>query len=130
MVRNMLPTVVVADPDMFYQDRIVFTLQESFHCIRTNSLRETYQAILNERPSVVILELNQPNGVGLNLIEHLHADPTMKDILIACVTQRATIWDKLWALRAGVDDYIVKPLTETFYGQILLLKRAGLMARA
>ena len=54
----------------------------------------------------------------------------MKDILIACVTQRATIWDKLWAFRAGADDYIVKPLTETFYGQILLLKRAGLMARA
>ena len=77
MVRNMLPTVVVADPDMFYQDRIVFTLQESFHCIRTNSLRETYQAILNERPSVVILELNQPDGDGLNLIEHLHADPTL-----------------------------------------------------
>jgi DNA-binding response OmpR family regulator len=129
MVRNFLPTVVVADPDMFYQDRMVHLLQESFRCIRTNSLRETYRAILNERPSIVILELNQPDGDGLNLIAHLRTDPTLKDILIACVTQRSNTWDKVLAWRAGADDYIAKPLTRTFQGQMLLLKRAGLMAR-
>jgi len=35
----------------------------------------------------------------------------------------------VFAWRAGADDYIVKPLTRTFRGQMLLLKRAGLMAR-
>src|SRR5581483_7367772 len=129
-MRSVLPTVVVADPDMFYQDRIVFALQQSFRCIRTNSLRQTYHAILHERPTVVTLELDQPDGDGLDLIEHLQADPALRGILIACVTQRSNIWDKLWAFRAGADDYIVKPLPQTFYGQILLLKRAGHMARA
>jgi DNA-binding response OmpR family regulator len=114
---------------MFYQDRIVHLLQESFRCIRTNSLREAYRAILNERPSIVILELNQPDGDGLDLIAHLRTDPTLKGILIACVTQRSNTWDKVFAWRAGADDYIVKPLTRTFHGQMLLLKRAGLMAR-
>ncbi|SRR5581483_8375450 len=128
-MRSVLPTVVVADPDLFYQDRIVFALQQSFRCIRTNSLRETYQVILNERPSLVTLELNQPDGDGLYLIQHLQADPALRHILVACVTQRATVWDKLWAFRAGADDYIVKPLSKSFYGQILLLKRAGHMAR-
>jgi DNA-binding response OmpR family regulator len=129
MVRTVLPTVVVADPDRLYQQRIACALQLSFRCIITRSLRETYQAILKEYPTLIILELNQPDGDGLNLIRYLHNDPVLKNILIACVTQRATIWDKVWAFRAGADDYIVKPLSETFYGQILLLKRAGLMAR-
>lgn len=130
MVRNFLPTVVIADPDMFYQHRIAYTLQPSFRCIITGSLRDTYRAILYERPTLLVLELNQPDGDGLELIRHLHTDPYLRNILIACVTRRSTVWDKLWAFRAGADDYIVKPLSPTFYGQMLMLQRAGLMARA
>jgi DNA-binding response OmpR family regulator len=129
MVRNFLPTVVVADPDRLYQQHIAFALQQSFRCIVTGSLRETYQAIWYERPALLTLELSQPDGDGLHFIRYLHADPTLKNTLIACVTQRATILDKLYAFRAGADDYIVKPLSKTFCGQILLLNRAGLMAR-
>jgi DNA-binding response OmpR family regulator len=133
MVRNalptVLPTVVVADPDTVYQDHIIFTLRKSFRCIRARSLREAYQAILYEHPSLLILELNQPDGNGISLIEYLQTEPTLRDILIACVTQRATIGDKLRAFRAGADEYIIKPLTESFYGQILLLQREGHMAR-
>ncbi|HEY7346921.1 MAG TPA: response regulator [Ktedonobacterales bacterium] len=129
MFRNFLPTVVVADPDMFYQQRIAISLQQGFRCILTGSLRETYWAILCERPALVILELNQPDGDGIALIQHLQADPALKGILIACVTQRATIRDKVRAFRAGADDYIVKPLSSSFFGQMLLLRRAGHMAR-
>ncbi len=130
MVRRFLPTVVVADPDMFYQHRIALALQQGFRCIITRSLRETYQAILNEHPALVILELDQPDGDGLDLIRHLHSDPILRNILVACVTQRRTVWDKLWAFRAGADDYIVKPIAPTFFGQMLMLYRGGLMARA
>lgn len=130
MVRNFFPTVVVADPDVLYQHRIVFLLQQGFRCITTSSLREAYQAILLERPALVILELNQPDGDGISLIRHLQADPALKGILIACVTQRSTMRDKVLAFRAGADDYIVKPLASTFFGQMLLLRRAGHMARA
>jgi len=130
MVRDFLPTVVVADPDVLYQHRIVFLLQQGFRCITTNSLRETYLAILHERPALVILELNQPDGDGISLIRHLQAEPALRGILIACVTQRSTMRDKVLAFRAGADDYIVKPLAATFFGQMLLLRRAGHMARA
>ncbi len=128
--KTFLPTVVVADPDRFYQYGIAGALQQSFRCITTNSLRETYQAILYTRPSLLILELDQPDGDGIALIRHLQATPALKDILIACVTRRATMRDKLHAFRAGADDYIVKPLSNSFYGQMLLLRRAGHMARA
>ncbi len=135
MIRNStsrpLPTVVVADPDPQYQRYIISLLQEEFRCIPTNSLQETYQVLQRERPTLLILEPNQPDGDGITLIQRLQADPNLQGVLTACVTQRASIMDKVRAFRAGTDDYVVKPLVPaTFPGQMLLLCRAGHMARS
>ncbi len=131
MFRSALPTLVVADPDPLYQRHLSSLLREGFRCIVTSSLRETYQVIVREQPSLLILELNQPDGDGLALIEFLQADPTLRRMLIACVTYRASLRDKLLAFRAGADDYLVKPVApRTFFGQMLLLRRSGHMARA
>ena len=105
-------------------------LQQSFRCIVTSSLRETYQAIVREQPTLVIQELNQPDGDGLELIAYLQAHPAWKNILIACVTQRATSRERMYAYRLGADDYLVKPLSAAFSGQMLMVQRGGLMARA
>lgn len=131
MEKQARPLVVVADPDPHSQQLIVSLLQQEFRCVATNSLRETYQAILREQPAVLILEPHQPDGDGVALIQHLQADSVLRKILVACVTQRATIMDKVRAFRAGADDFLVKPLPPaTFTGQMLLLWRAGHMARA
>lgn len=131
MVAQGLPTVIVSDPDPAYRQYLAALLVEGFRCLTTSGLRETYYAIVRERPCLLILELNQPDGDGLSLIQYLQADPALKQILIACVTQRGTMRDKVLAFRAGADDYLVKPLsTPTFFGQMLLLRRAGHQARA
>jgi len=131
MIRNPLSTIVVADPDSAYQRQIVSLLQASFRCFAAGTLREAYQIILHERPTLITLELEQPDGDGIAFIQYLQADPALRQILIACVTRRASIMDKVRAFRAGADDYIVKPLpSSTFYGQMLLLRRAGHMARS
>lgn len=131
IMRNTLPTVIVADPDPAYQRYLASLLGEGFRCLITGSLRDTYHAILSEHPVLLVIELNQPDGDGLSFIRYLQADPVLKQILIACVTQRAAVRDKVQAFRVGVDDYFVKPVsTPTFYGQMLLLRRAGHMARS
>jgi putative two-component system response regulator len=131
MANNALSTIVVADPDPTYQQQIVALLQRDFRCLVASSLQEAYQMIQREHPSLVTLELNQPDGDGLALIEYLQADPMLKPVLIACVTGRTSIKDKVRAFRAGADDYIVKPLTSTinFTGRMLLLRRLGHLAR-
>lgn len=124
-------TVVVADPDPAAQRQIISLLQPEFRCLIANSLFEAFQLIQRERPVLVILELDQPDGDGILLIQRLQADPHLKMVLIACVTRRAGWKEKIRAFRAGADDYIVKPLPlVTFYGQILLLRRAGHLARS
>lgn len=131
MANNALPTVVVADPDPNYQRQIMALLQRDFRCLVAGSLREAYQLIQLEHPALMTLELNQPDGDGLTLIEYLQADPMLSRVLIACVTTRTTLKDKVRAFRAGADDYIVKPLTPAinFSGRMLLLRRLGHLAR-
>ncbi len=132
MLKQQLPLVVVADPDPTYQQYIVQTLSSSCRCLVTRTLRETYQVIQEERPALVTLELDQPDGDGLALIQYLQSDLQLRAILIACVTRRSTVREKIQAFRAGADDYLVKPLTPmmNFYGRMLLLLRAGHFARA
>ena len=131
-MKQSLPVAVVADPDPTYQHYLVQALSSSFQCIVTKSLRETYQVIQQERPTLVTLELHQPDGDGLALIRYLQEDVQLRSILIACVTRRATVKEKIQAFRAGADDYLVKPLTPAmnFYGRMLLLVRAGHFARS
>lgn len=131
-MKQSLPVAIVSDPDPTYQHYLVQALSSSFQCIATKSLRETYQVIQQERPTLVTLELDQPDGDGLALIRFLQEDAQLRSILIACVTRRATVKEKIQAFRAGADDYLVKPLTPAmnFYGRMLLLVRAGHFARS
>ncbi|HEU5368387.1 MAG TPA: response regulator [Ktedonobacterales bacterium] len=130
MPSNHLSTVVVADPDPAYQRQIMTFLEPSFRCCPASSLHEACQLVLHEHPALITLELDQPDGDGTGFIHYLQAEPTLQHILIACVTHRSSIADKVHAFRAGADDYIVKPIHgQTFYGQMLLLRRTGHMAR-
>jgi two-component system OmpR family response regulator len=126
-----LPLVLVADPDPLYQQQLVRLLEPSFRCVVTGSLRETVQALQRERPVLLVIDVDQPDGDGLVLIRQMQSHPDFRGVLIACVTRRSSIKDKILAFQAGVDDYLIKPLTQAmnFYGRMLLLRRAGHIAR-
>jgi DNA-binding response OmpR family regulator len=130
-MNSTLSTVVIADPDPASQRQIAALLQRDFRCLAANSLQEAYRLIQQEHPSLVTLELNQPDGDGLVFIEYLQADPSLRAVLIACVTTRNSVKDKVRAFRAGADDYLVKPLSSmtNFTGRMLLLRRLGHLAR-
>ncbi len=126
-----LPTVLVADPDPLYQQQLVHQLEPSFRCVVAATLRETVQLLQRERPVLLVLDLDQPDGDGITLIRQMQNHPDYKHVLIACVTKRSSVKDKILAFQAGVDDYLIKPLTQAmnFYGRMLLLRRAGHIAR-
>ncbi len=125
------PLALVADPDPFYQWHLVQQLEPSFRCVVAKTLRETVQMLQYERPVLLVLDLDQPDGDGILLIRQMQSHPAYRPVLIACVTGRSTMKDKIAAFQAGVDDYLVKPLTQAmnFYGRMLLLRQAGHLAR-
>lgn len=56
---------------------------------------------------LIILDVNLPDGVGLDLLKRLRARQSAVPVLV--LTARLAIDDKIGALDLGADDYMVKP---------------------
>lgn len=117
-------TVLVADPDLQQQQFIAEILRSRYRVIAARTIADTIQMLVTYRPTILLLEVNQPDGDGVELIRRLRQDNAMKSMVIACVTNRSTVKDKVVGFQAGADDYIIKPVNrDTFMWRLVLLMR-------
>ena len=75
------------------------------------------------KPDLLILDLGLPDGDGVDLIRDLRGWSTLPVIVLSA---RAGEPDKIDALDAGADDYLVKPFS---VGELLARVRANLRRR-
>ena len=61
--------------------------------------------------SVVITDWNMPNMNGLELVKKIRAEEKYVDVPIIMVTTEGGKAEVITALKAGVNNYIVKPFT-------------------
>jgi len=76
------------------------------------------------RPDLVVLDLGLPDGDGVDFIRELRG---WSDIPVLVLSARSGEDDKIDALDAGADDYLVKPFGA---GELLARVRAQLRRRA
>lgn len=68
---------------------------------------------LNANPDIdmLITDWNMPEMNGLELVKKVRADDRFKDLPIIMVTTEGGKAEVITALKAGVNNYIVKPFT-------------------
>lgn len=72
-----------------------------------------------EKPNFVITDWNMPEMDGLTFVLTLRAQPEYADLPVLMVTTRSVKEDIVEAMKAGVNNYIVKPFTpETIKAKI------------
>lgn len=64
-----------------------------------------------ERINFIITDWNMPEMDGLSLVTAIRQTPEYKDLPILMITTRSAQDDIVQALKAGVNNYIVKPFT-------------------
>lgn len=117
-------TVLVAEPDPAQQQRIIECLRPRFRVITARNIAETVEMIALYRPQILLLEVNQPDGDGLKLIRQLRQERAARSMVVACVTSRSSVKDKVAGFQAGADDYVIKPInTQMFLWRVVLLSR-------
>jgi len=66
--------------------------------------------IEDNRPHVVLLDLEIPRLDGYQVIRRIRADPRFADLRVAAFTAHAMKNEREKALEAGFNDYITKPV--------------------
>ncbi|MEO8392701.1 MAG: response regulator [Chloroflexota bacterium] len=70
------------------------------------------QAVTDEKPGLVLVDLNLPDIEGLEVIARIKADPNLASIPVVALTANAMHGDRERCLAAGCDGYIPKPITK------------------
>jgi len=96
---------------------------EGFEVIEADGVQRGLIEAGTRRPELVVLDLGLPDGDGVELIRDLRA---WSDVPIVVLSARTTESDKIGALDAGADDYLVKPFSA---GELLARVRAQLRRR-
>ncbi len=70
-----------------------------------------WEVMLSEEVNILITDWNMPNMNGLELVKKVRADEKYIDMPIIMVTTEGGKTEVITALKAGVNNYIVKPFT-------------------
>ena len=81
----------------------------SIRCSRQSSPTKGLQFAIQEKPDVILLDLNMPQIDGFKVCRHLQEHPTTRDIPILFLTADQNPDNLAKALDAGASDYISKP---------------------
>jgi CheY-like chemotaxis protein len=73
----------------------------------------------NERPCMVLLDLNMPRMDGIELLKLMKADPNLRFIPVIVLTTSKNSHDILESFKLSVAGYMVKPVDYTQFVNII-----------
>src|ERR1700730_9016469 len=116
-------TILVVDdePQIRRVMRTTLTTQ-GYSVIEARDGAEALEKLRSERPDLILLDMNMPVLDGLQACREIRS---VSDVPIVMLTVRSAEKDKVRALDAGADDYVVKP----FSIQELLARVRALLRR-
>ncbi len=107
-----LPTkVLVVDDELIIREVMRMVLEDkSYHVLTAEDGEEGWQIFLEERPDVVLSDLNMPNVDGFELVSRIVKED--QEVPIIIFSGVGTMENILKALELGAWDYLTKPITD------------------
>jgi DNA-binding response OmpR family regulator len=121
-------TVLLVDPEAQRAHMLAAALQPACLVAIAPSAQVAHSIISQRCPDLVITDLDLPDALGVDFIERLRTGTATRHILLMVVTRRAAVRDKIAALRAGADEYLVWPCDPGFVVQRVRL--LGMLRRS
>jgi len=104
--------ILVADDDASLRRLILTTLGDrDFELLHAVDGEEALRLTREQRPELVLLDVNMPKLDGFEVSRQIKADPTTAAIKVVMLTARGTDVDRVRGRDAGADDYFIKPFS-------------------
>ncbi|MFI9122697.1 SpoIIE family protein phosphatase [Streptomyces bikiniensis] len=102
--------VLIADDNADMREYLTRLLRGAGHSVHAvEDGRQALDAVRAEAPDVVVSDVMMPRLNGLDLVRALRVDPRTASVPVLLLSARAGQEASIEGLRAGADDYLVKP---------------------
>ena len=86
-------------------------LQKNGYTVRAaENADEAFKRLAEEKPQLILMDVVMPGQNGFQLTRAINRTPEYADIPIIMCTSKNQETDKVWGMRQGARDYIVKPV--------------------
>ena len=117
--------IYCVDDDNTIRDIEVYTLEQTgFSARGFADGKALFQALENEIPRLIVLDIMLPEMDGIEILKRLRSNTKYRDIPVIMATAKGTEMDKISGLNLGADDYLVKP-----FGVMEMVARVGAVLR-
>jgi DNA-binding response OmpR family regulator len=104
-------TVMVVDDDPNALDIVRTFLESKGYSVATaKDGKEALSMLEDTQPAIVLLDVMMPGMDGWEVARIIKNHPTFGSTRVVMLTARSDFADKHEGLRAGADDYLVKPI--------------------
>lgn len=104
--------IVIAEDERDIRELVTFTLQFAGHqVVATSNGEEAVEAVLRERPDLVIMDVRMPRMTGYEASRRLKTMPETKDIPVVFLSAKGQEAEVQEGYEAGAVAYILKPFS-------------------
>jgi len=121
-------TVLVVDDSSSVRNLVEFILDaDGYRVIQAEDGQQAWNLLQRMKPDLVLTDCEMPNMSGMELLKHMREQERFDNVPVIMLTARRSEEDEVSGLKAGADDYIVKPV-EPLKLQARIKKTLGLYA--
>ncbi|MBB5866892.1 signal transduction histidine kinase/serine phosphatase RsbU (regulator of sigma subunit)/CheY-like chemotaxis protein [Allocatelliglobosispora scoriae] len=104
-------TIWVVDDSTDMRDYLTNLLRPAWDVVAFAAAEPALDALAGALPDLILSDVMLPGASGLDLLAAVRADPATAGVPVLLLSARAGEEATLEGLRAGADDYLVKPFT-------------------
>ncbi|MDD7776634.1 MAG: response regulator transcription factor [Solobacterium sp.] len=102
--------IFCVEDDRGIRELMTYTLNASgYEALGLKDGKELDEALKNEKPCLITLDIMLPNEDGISILKRLKNDERYHDIPIIMASAKGEEYDKVIGLDLGADDYLAKP---------------------
>ncbi len=117
--------IFCVEDDNAIRDLMIYALNSAgFHATGFTDGTSFLDALKEERPELVMLDIMLPGDDGIALLKKIRSHAATADIPVIMATAKGTEYDKVLGLDLGADDYLAKP-----FGMMEMISRVKAVLR-
>ena len=84
--------------------------KQGFEVRTAENGEDAWRRLQEEKPDLILMDVVMPGQNGFQLTRAITRDPLFVDVPVIMCTSKNQETDRVWGMRQGARDYVVKPV--------------------